>query len=603
MKRVFIMAITAISLIGCNKDEGVINNDDAVVNLRIHVDKTVTKAIETGHPSGKTYAPKIYSALVIPYNSYGVSLGEIKLTDDQLSKALYGNYILAGTTVDSNAQPEGVTIGMPAGTTHVDVLLNRPSTDDGTTNINYFNYRDNKGKGDNPYKEGTDNFERVTLVTKDYGRGAALEGHLDSTTGKDGKPVYKMTYEVSPGLARLEVYGGIQVAEEEEWKDYFGRKWKTMPKTEMETKFDEAARTKYGIVVGTGTSGNGFPDDKAYIPDHYWYVQAGKTLSQPEKDTEYIMGGSKGTVATESEIDDTNNNIDFGWVLVPDFATLPNTEPVKWFPNYYYAVDVEEIYVNNIKVRDASRDPFMLPWPGSEAAAGWPDWYKAYHEKGWHTAGTSENNTFLCMGNMWDRIVGSNANVIKVQYPSVTSLGMRDEMDIYIGKTTPVTDKGQYWNTTTGGGASANRNIGIVKDKASAFQIYAQSSNRTTKETLANELPHVILKVKAYESKAAYESLKEKEYVSGKEFITMKVFTVNGSVNNDFLTSFQAGYIYRIDLNSLISAFVGKIPVPGGVATEDPKDPIDPDPEMPGVNVVVSVKVNPWKVTDITPSI
>ena len=83
----------------------------------------------------------------------------------------------------------------------------------------------------------------------------------------------------------------------------------------------------------------------------------------------------------------------------------------------------------------------------------------------------------------------------------------------------------------------------------------------------------------------------------------MKVFTVNGSVNNDFLTSFQAGYIYRIDLNSLISAFVGKIPVPGGVTTEDPKDPIDPDPEMPGVNVVVSVKVNPWKVTDITPSI
>ena len=99
---------------------------------------------------------------------------------------------------------------------------------------------------------------------------------------------------------------------------------------------------------------------------------------------------------------------------MPDFGTLPNAESVKWFPNYYYAVDVEEIYVNNIKVRDASRDPFMLPWPGSEAAAGWPDWYKAYHEKGWHTAGTSENNTFLCMGNMWDRIVGSNANVIKV---------------------------------------------------------------------------------------------------------------------------------------------------------------------------------------------
>lgn len=614
MKKSFLIVL-ALTILACNKESeqpAVDLNEESTVVININVDRSQlgSRAIENGHPGtdGQELLPKVVSVTVIPYNEYGVEISQIDLNTEQMKKALWGT----GNDSEGNRLPQvspgGTTVGLPVGTKKVDVVVNRPSgvNPSKVTNINYFNYRsDLADKGDNT--PGTsDNFERVYLTTADYGTGK----ELGSNTAAAGEvPLYKLDFRVSPSLARFEIYGAINVKTAETWEDGYGSNWRTMSKSDFENQYKTANNLIYDATTGiytykkqvtvagggtaeaevtfrnavAGTADNGFDQTLVYFPEYYWYDVTGVSTHTPL---------DKNATKSESDVD---NNADLGAAWVTNTELNGKGTLVTWLPNMFYAVDVESIFINNIKVRGINYTPYIHPWPGNESTSGWLDWYKAYHMGGWHTNGSSAGNTFLCMGNMWDRIA-TTANPATdektITFPSITNpgAGNTDNMNIIIGKAIPDAGKSNYYG-------APDRNLGVAANKASAFQIYAQSiSAAADKEQVMTSLPHVILKVKAYENAAKYAT---GNYVKGKEFITIKAFKQDGN----YVTNFKNANIYRIGLNDLLGAFVGMVPVPGGKPSVDPTDPIDPDPEMPGSQLNINVQILPWIIQNITPEI
>lgn len=605
------MAMATFTLFACNKEQSMDVADSnaescAVIKINVNGQAPKSRSVEDGHPgnNGDKVFPKVVSVTVIPYNEYGAKITEIDLDSDQVRNAVYGD--VAGGPV---GEPAGVLVGLPTGTKKVDVVVNRPSgmNPTGITNINYFNYRSEQAdKGDNT--PGTaDNFERVYLTTEYYGTGCDLGS---GTTGANGVPQYEINFSVSPSQARFEIYGGINVATAADWIDGYKSKWKTMTKTAFEAQYKDAFSLTMDVKTGeytrqqevniaggstatievtfrnavAGTDDNGFDKSLVYFPKYYWYAVG---PGDPSSD-------APGNETTEDEI---NNDpaIGAGWVINADFEN--NGEIVTWYPNMFYAVDVESIFVNNIKVRSIANDHYQHPWPGSFSATGWPEWYKAYHAGGWHTAGSSPGNTFLCMGNMWDRIATTNnpsTDELEIEYPAIDGSG-KDKMSIIIKKAIPLAGKSVYY--------ANDRNLGVATGKAAAYQIYEQKIPATTElDRVTTGLPHIVLKVKAYENAAKYAA---GDWVKTKEFITIKAF----QQGNNYVTDFRKATIYRVDINELLGSFVGKIPVPGGVHPNDPgtgkpiipTDPIDPDPEMPGSQLKVKVEVLPWTIQNIKP--
>lgn len=610
MKRLFFMAFVALAILACNKEKGVeaVDYDNgesvAVVSINIEGSAPGSRSVEDGHAGADlaTVNPKVLSVTVIAYNEYGNEISQKDLDLDQIKKSAWGKGVDSDGNALSTTQPAGASVGLPSGTKKVDVIVNRPqgTNPNKYTNINYFNYRsDLADKGDNT--DGSkDNFDRVYLTTEFYGTGKVLENEI---IGADGTPQYKIDFTVSPSLARLEVFGAIEVAKAEDWVDAYNCKWKTMSVTDFEAKYNSYVasnqlkadpttgvytieKTINGVLYSNvtfrnavkGTADNGFDKDLVYFPQYYWY------------DLEHKSTDRNDAQLREEQDVDMDPNIGASWVQNMDFDGVGTM--VQWYPNMFYAVDVESIFINNIKVRSGENDPYLHPWPESEASIGWPEWYKAYHIDGWHTAGASVGNTFLCMGNMWDRIATSDKS-IQVDFPSVNNPGNKDQMSILTGKATTISGKSEYYNDNNA------RNLGVAKNKASAFQIYGQSllSTNPTKEDVMASLPHVILKVKAYDSKADYLA---GNYVKTKEFITIKAFK---DASDKYVSKFSRAMIYRINLNDLLGAFTGKVPVPGGKAKVDPKDPIDPDPEMPGSQLSMTVKIMSWTIQNITPDI
>ena len=610
MKKLFLTTLAIATLLACSKektaeDSSFDGETVAVININVNGIASGSRAVEDGHDGadGDKLLPKVFSVTVIPYNEYGVEISQIDLNSDQVKKAVWGSGKDAdGNTLSMNKPTTGAIVGLPTGTKKVDVIVNHPSgvNSEKVTNINYFNYRsDQADKGDNT-PGTTSNYERVYLVSSYYGTGTDLG---NSSGDVNGMPSYTLEFSVSPIYARLEVHGGINVKEAETWVDGYGSNWRTMAKTDFDVKYPsltfntktgEYTQKKNVAIVGggmqevevtfrnavAGTTENGFNTDLVYFPEYYWYDVTGVSSRAPL---------DKSKVLTETDVED-DPNTGAAWIKNNDFGSAG--EPVSWLPNMFYAVDVESVFINNIKVRGANYTPYTHPWPGSEAMTGWVDWYKAYHMGGWHTAGSSSGNTFLCMGNMWDRIATTNdptKDEMTIQYPSLTTSGGKDEMGVIIGKAIPLADKSGYYST--------DRNLGIISGKAASYQIYPQAtSTATDKEQIMSSLPHVILKVKAYENATNYA---KGTYVKDKEFITIKAFQQAGS----YVTSFKNATIYRINLNNLLSTFVGKVPVPGGKPSVNPTDPIDPDPEMPGSQLDVRVEIVPWTIQNIIPSI
>lgn len=594
MKRFLLMAFVAAALFSCNKEEmqNQIDPNGQSLNLTININKALSRAIEDGHDgiNDALVSPKVFAVTVLSYNSDGVQLGATDLNKEQIEKAIYGNYRnpdgSLGVSITASA---GATIGLPKGTTHVDVVVNRTpiASYSPEENINYINYRDNKNGEDKKYPFGSDNFDRVILTTSAYGQGGVeLNGHLDPAYEN---PTYKVNFSVKPYMSRMEVYGGINVAAEDVWIDGHNNKWRAINAAQYETFAPDNiadARGHYPKGAVRGTVENKFDVNTAYVPEYYWFYIG--IYVQP------VARNSSNTYNNESEISTT------GWVKQPFYENMGQARQVKWYPNRFYAVDVESIFVNNVKALGANHTPYLHPWPGSQAATGWLDWYKAYHTHGWHIKGSSADNTFLCMGNMWDRIATSDKTKT-IKFPAINGV---DEMQLLVGKAKPIDKISEYYAPNAA--PELNRNLGVATRRAAGYAIYSQAKSPTTSptdaSTLRTEMPHVVVKLKAYKDATDYAN---GTYIPGSEFITITLFSDAAAGKGSYITNFTGGYIYRLNLNDLLYLFVGNVPVPEGVPTEgkEPQDPTDPDPEMPDSQLVMTVQVMPWTIQNIYPNI
>lgn len=646
MKKIIFMTLAVVALFSCKEDEVIDNTDDSesLVVLNINVQgRNGTRAVEPGHEvsgvtGSSTIDPTVRTVTFMAYDGYDNLLTSILLDDEQMEAALYGSYKNSDGTQGTAQKSNGATIGVPKGTTKVDVVLNAYSNDKNVTNINFFNYREGKDGTGAAYPLGMGNsYDRVPLVSQ-AGKVALSSSSIKPDVNSKVN-TYVVNFDVAPSFARFEVHGAIDVNAPEEWKDYWGNRWFTVTYKEFEefvvanlsdftldNSLDDSGvltlHKMQGEVIEYGYCGaiaatekNGFAqsdniEDKTlvYLPE-YFYIH-GNTHVTPQIEPQMrINTGTEGNVVSSGGSANANK-----WIKNPYIDIHSTINWLTWNPNVYYAVDVEEIFVNNIKVRSSTDPIFLMSWPGSESTTYWPDWYKAYHLKGWHTAGVSSGHTFMCMGNMWDRIaqiVSGDAGSIDVPGVDATggSTGITEKMTVITKKAAAATDKSEYYSTT-------NRNLGIAKGKAAGYQIYPQLTSLVdidaNKDQLGSVLPHIIVKVKAYKSAADYQAGDVDSYAKDKQFVTLKLFK-NG---NDHVTKFLMGNIYRLDLSTLKSSMVGPAPIPNGTLQPtnpndpsnpgdpiQPKDPFDPDPEMPGANVEVTINVIPWTIQNITPDI
>lgn len=210
--------------------------------------------------------------------------------------------------------------------------------------------------------------------------------------------------------------------------------------------------------------------------------------------------------------------------------------------NGVYAVDVEQVYINNYK----------------------------------HTKGNDElTDNPNSLGSAWDAIY-STANTNDIKFTDKIA--------------SPAT--GSFYT-----GTPADHNLGVLAGKAAAYHLFAAKAEVTppasesTTPQVEKKLPHVILKVKVYKDAAAYAS---KTAMAGYDFMTIRSF----NEGNDILSEIVAAKIYKIDLNSLTPNFKQNPTDP-----DTPIVPVDPEPEMDKFDLKVNVTVTKWSATDITPNI
>lgn len=569
------------ALVSCQKDnnleEFTSSTEGAAVRIKIDIQSATvgSRAVEDGHGSETT--PTILSATLYAYNQYGV-----KTEIDILDATALAN-LKAGNAFE---------VGLPTGTTSIDVVLNNPSTKytDISTNINYYNHKSDVGDEwmNGGQYIGKDNFERVFLTTDYYSTGGLpLSGNIEDNTQPGQLPTYtlKAPLIVKPNLARFEIIKAINVADETAFKDKWNILWKqyAIPADPSADALAKDIEADFPAGVTTNVTKTGVIKDEIagfyYIPQCYW--------SEPT--TEKVVYDA---AAPEK------------WL--PNTFYARATESVKWLPNLYYAVDVEEVFINNILVREPNaQSPYLRDWPGAtDQAKNWPNWYKVYHLNGWHPKGVSADNSFLCMGNMWDRIAVPATGITGTEYANVDFTGInlppvdgssgQLTMQVIKGKSASVTGKSEFAD------AANKRNLGLANGKAAAYMLYAQSKGAgtsiTAKNALMGELPHIILKVKCYKTKDKYD---KGEPESNKDYITLKLFT---GTDGAYITKFVRSKIYRLDLNDLLSLFKGEKPFKDA-EIEETSDPVDPDPEMPESKLTMTIKVENWTIENMKPVI
>ncbi len=208
----------------------------------------------------------------------------------------------------------------------------------------------------------------------------------------------------------------------------------------------------------------------------------------------------------------------------------------------YYAVDVEQIFVNNIKLTENASSLTRI---ATDQAPWTTIWYDAYK-----TGGTMEN--------LFSVIVAANVN------PDIT-------------KSEVIIDVSKYYTT--------DHNIGLATDKAAGYNIFPQTTVKTDQADVAAEMPHVILHVKLYKTADDYANGK---FDANRQFVTVRSFK---DKDGSRVTKMDAANIYRFDLSDLKTAF------------EDGPDPTDPNPEGDKMVVDLTLTVTQWAINDIHPEL
>lgn len=160
--------------------------------------------------------------------------------------------------------------------------------------------------------------------------------------------------------------------------------------------------------------------------------------------------------------------------------------------NGVYAVDVEQIYINNYKHTKGSNDLTLNP----------------------HSTGAD-----------WDNIY-SRASSNDIKFTDVI---------------TPLS--GSFYT-----GTPADHNLGVLTGKAAAYHLFDAKAENVTTPKVEEALPHVILKVKVYKDEADYTT---KTPMAGYDFITIRSFNEGANI----LSEIVAAKIYKIDLNDLTVNF------------------------------------------------
>lgn len=230
----------------------------------------------------------------------------------------------------------------------------------------------------------------------------------------------------------------------------------------------------------------------------------------------------------------------------------------------YYAISVEGIYMNNIYLKKGDT---AHPWNQETTA---PTWAAAYVAGGTHE-------------NMYDELT----NATKTAFGAVT---------------TPASGVTNWWEQQT---APANRNGKILDGKAAAYQIFSQLSSAaaTDKDALGADLPHVIVKLAIFDTKADYDAfVADPDNNPGRTaYANIRTFFKTGVTPAERLTAFEDGKIYKFSLADLSDEF-NKVEFENGNVVKPGPDTPKPDPDTI-FDLQVNVTILDWDVVNLTPEL
>lgn len=154
-------------------------------------------------------------------------------------------------------------------------------------------------------------------------------------------------------------------------------------------------------------------------------------------------------------------------------------------------------------------------------------------------------------------------------------------------------------NYGTGGAYSHMWDLYMLTETshAAGYNLFPQSASSNDLETVKQEMPHIILKLK----------VKQNEQNSTRWLTIRSFFEKNAPQSR--ISSFDAGSVYRLNLDAIkLSRFTVSLTVSanGGKPTKpeiiDP-DPTDPMPEPVKIDLSVGLEILDWNYIDVTPEL
>lgn len=234
-----------------------------------------------------------------------------------------------------------------------------------------------------------------------------------------------------------------------------------------------------------------------------------------------------------------------------DDATYNPTPAYNCLQKGFYGIKLEAIYMNNVILK-----------------------YGDLSSKVWYNDEDGKWNTHFDEGgelaNMWDNVSSSTEAC---------------------GDAVAQGSSGDWWVDQA---IPANRNSSILSGKVVAYQVFPQKSEGTTKDEIAQDMPHVIVKVKIFETKADYDSNSPRT-----AFLNIRTYI---SSDGSYIKEMKNGNIYKINLNELSNYFneviIDDTPITPTPETDKP-DPLFEET----IDLKIYIDVTPWELMTITPQI